>query len=74
MMDQCSQIRVQMAIYLDDELRNGERDDFELHMRECDSCRELFEQELLLLERIRASQPLYLAPPNLRSNIERVLH
>ena len=74
MIDQCNQIRVQMAIYLDDELRNGERDDFEAHLQKCAACRELFEHEQLLLEHVRKSRPLYETPEGLRSNIAQIIN
>jgi len=62
-----------MAFYLDDELRNGERDEFEAHLDDCPACRELFEQEHVLLEAVRASNPLYQTPPDLPARIEQVL-
>jgi mycothiol system anti-sigma-R factor len=73
MANSCNQIRTQMAFYLDDELRNGERDEFEAHLNDCPSCRELFEQERMLLELVRASQPLYQAPAETRARIEQLI-
>jgi mycothiol system anti-sigma-R factor len=73
MANSCNQIRTQMAFYLDDELRNGERDEFEAHLQDCPSCRELFEQEQMLLELVRASQPLYQAPAETRARIEQLI-
>jgi mycothiol system anti-sigma-R factor len=69
MANTCKNIRAQMAIYLDDELRNGERDEFEAHLDDCSSCRDLYEQERLLLEVVRASQPLYQAPAEMRARV-----
>ncbi|MBO0798402.1 MAG: zf-HC2 domain-containing protein [Blastocatellia bacterium] len=73
MADSCKNIRAQMAFYLDDELRNGERDEFEAHLNDCPSCHELFEQERMLLEVVRASQPLYQAPAEMRARLERII-
>jgi anti-sigma factor (TIGR02949 family) len=69
MANSCKNIRVQMSFYLDDELRNGERDEFEAHLNDCSSCRDLYEQERLLLELVRASQPLYQAPAETRTRV-----
>jgi mycothiol system anti-sigma-R factor len=69
MANSCKNIRAQMAFYLDDELRNGERDEFEAHLNDCSSCRDLYEQERLLLELVRASQPLYQAPAETRARV-----
>jgi mycothiol system anti-sigma-R factor len=69
MANSCKNIRAQMAFYLDDELRNGERDEFEAHLNVCSSCRDLYEQERLLLELVRASQPLYQAPAETRARV-----
>ncbi|HKX32291.1 MAG TPA: zf-HC2 domain-containing protein [Blastocatellia bacterium] len=73
MIDRCNQIRAQMGLYLDDELRFGERDEFEAHLRDCAPCTECFDQERRLLEQVRASQPLYEASPELRGRVEAAL-
>lgn len=73
MANSCKNIRAQMAFYLDDELRNGERDEFEAHLNDCPSCHELFEQERMLLEVVRASQPLYQAPAEMRARVEQII-
>jgi anti-sigma factor RsiW len=74
MIDPCVQIRAQMAFYLDDELRNGERDDFEYHLHSCAACHDLFEKERSLWEHVRASGPLYEASATLRERIERLIN
>ncbi len=60
-----------MGLYLDDELRNGERDEFEAHLQSCTACHEVWEQECRFLERVRAAEPLYVASSQLRERIER---
>jgi anti-sigma factor RsiW len=74
MSNPCDQIRAQMAFYLDDELRNGERDEFEAHLQCCAACRHSFEHERMLLERVRKSQPLYQAPQELIEKITRMIN
>lgn len=73
-MMQCQDIRSRMAFYLDDELHNGERTDFEAHLSGCPACHSLCEQERRELESIRALQPLYSAPPELRTRMAALLN
>jgi anti-sigma factor (TIGR02949 family) len=72
-MMQCENIHVRLALYLDDELHNGERDDFEAHLQECADCRQSYEIERQEIEAIRTAQPLYTAPPELRARIATLL-
>jgi anti-sigma factor RsiW len=72
-MNSCNQIYVQMHLYLDEELGDKERSDFERHIAECDSCRAFYEEEKRLLENIRSVRPLYEASPVLRSKIVQTL-
>jgi anti-sigma factor RsiW len=72
-MDRCKEIQAQMSFYLDDELQGAERAALEAHLRDCEACRPLFDRERLFLETVRGSQPLHVAPPELRSRIEKSL-
>lgn len=72
-MMQCQDLRLRMAFYLDDELHNGERTDFEAHLGECRACQRLCEQERQELESIRAARPLYTAPAELRARMAALL-
>ncbi|MBI1761320.1 MAG: zf-HC2 domain-containing protein, partial [Acidobacteria bacterium] len=72
-MMQCENIHVRLALYLDDELHNGERDDFEAHLQGCAACRQWHERERREIEAIRAAQPLYTAPPELRARLTTLL-
>ncbi|MEK6284579.1 MAG: zf-HC2 domain-containing protein [Acidobacteriota bacterium] len=72
-MNQCDEIRAQMTFHLDDELQGNERAALETHLRGCEACRRLFEGEQRFLEVIRASQPLHVAPLELRARVEQVL-
>jgi anti-sigma factor RsiW len=65
MINSCDQIRLQRGFYLDDELHQGEREEFEAHLESCAECREVCEQEEQLLQDVRALRPLYKAPAEL---------
>lgn len=72
-MNLCKEIQTQMSFYLDDELQGGERAALETHLRDCEACRRLFDNERLFLDAIRSSQPLQIASPELRARVEQVL-
>lgn len=72
-MNQCDNIRAQMTFYLDDELQGSEVTALETHLTECESCRELFENERRFLEALRGCQPISIAPLELRAGVERIL-
>jgi len=72
-MDQCKEIQAQMSFYLDDELKGNERAALESHLRGCEACQGLFDDERDFLDAIRGSQPLHLAPPELRARVEQLL-
>lgn len=72
-MNQCEEIRNQIAFYLDDELEGGDRTEFDEHLRACETCREIFERERRFFESIRDCSPLYAAPPELRARVEQIL-
>jgi anti-sigma factor RsiW len=73
MINSCDQIRIQMGFYLDDELHQGEREEFEAHLENCAGCREVCEQEEQLLLYVRASRPLYKASEELHDWLERTI-
>ena len=72
-MKQCNEIQTQISFYLDDELQGSERAALETHLRGCDTCRRMFEEELQFFEAIRGAQPLYNASPELRGRVEQIL-
>src|SRR6267142_2324254 len=72
-MNQCKEIRNQIAFYLDDELEGGERTEFDAHLRVCETCREVFVREQRFLESVRDCSPLYSAPSDLRARVEQML-
>ena len=72
-MKQCEDARAQIAFYLDNELKGDELRAFEAHLAACQDCRRLCEDERSFLALVRAASPLYVAPPELRSQVERTL-
>lgn len=62
-----------MHLYLDEELGDKERREFESHIAWCDSCMSLYEQEKSLLENVRSACPLYETPAHLRTKISNEL-
>ncbi len=72
-MKKCETIRAQIALYLDDELHDGELAEFDAHRQACPACGSLCERERRVLENIRAAKPLYGASPELRERIEETL-
>lgn len=62
-----------MNLYLDNELQGDERVEFEYHLRECQSCRLLAQAEKRFLNGVRATEPLYVASPELTARVRSVL-
>jgi anti-sigma factor RsiW len=63
-----------MSLYLDDELQGRERVEFEKHLRNCEPCCSLFENERQFLEIVRRAPPLHIASPELRVRVEEVVN
>ncbi|HEX5731695.1 MAG TPA: zf-HC2 domain-containing protein [Blastocatellia bacterium] len=72
-MKQCEGARAQVAFYLDNELKGDELRAFESHLAACPDCRRLCDDERSFLALVRAARPLYVAPPELRDQVERTL-
>lgn len=72
-MSGCEETRAQIAFYLDDELSEPEKGLVESHMRDCGSCREIYNKEQRLFTSIRVVRPLYVAPHTLRTSVQRIL-
>ena len=72
-MKRCEEMRAQIAIYLDDEIKGDELAEFEAHLNICAACRRACEDERNFLALVRASRPLYAAPPELRARVEQTL-
>jgi hypothetical protein len=60
-------------LYLDEELQGDERADFEKHLRKCEPCRLLLQNEGGFLELVRESVVLPVASSELRARVKNVL-
>lgn len=68
-MSHCNDCRVQMTLYLDNELGAAERAAFVAHLHDCAACREICQRERWLRESVRRAHPLPVAPSALRARI-----
>lgn len=73
-MKKCDDIRGRLTLFLDDELQGVERATVEAHLAECDSCASMLARELNFLNAVRESGPLYIASPELREKVQRLLN
>jgi anti-sigma factor RsiW len=71
-MSNCDEHRVQLSLYLDGELDNGEKKALEAHLRECSACRNRFNREKRFIGHLQRAAPLYAAPKELRKRIESI--
>jgi anti-sigma factor RsiW len=69
----CEEVSARIALYLDDELRDGEQAVVELHIEGCKSCRDALNTQRQLIDSVRASRPLYQASHELRARVEDIL-
>ena len=60
-----------IALYLDDELQEGERLAVETHIKGCPDCRAALDAERELIVAIRNARPIYRTPASLQRNIAR---
>ena len=72
-MKKCDEIQGRLALYLDHELQGTERASVEAHLTECESCAAMLARELNFINAVRESGPLYIASPELREKIQRLL-
>lgn len=72
-MSACDDCRSNVPLYLDDELRGNELEDFRMHLRECANCKAFFDQEQALTRLLHRSRPLYRAPAALRGRVAHVI-
>jgi anti-sigma factor RsiW len=69
----CEEIRGRLTLYLDNELQGEERAMVEAHLSACESCAGIFARELNFHNAVRESAPLYVAPPELRAKVQKIL-
>ena len=72
-MKKCDDIRGRLTLYLDNELQGTERASVEAHLTECESCAAILAKELNFINAVRESGPLYIASPELRAKVLRLL-
>jgi anti-sigma factor RsiW len=61
--------RANILLYLDNELRGQDIEDFLVHLDNCADCRRLLEEERALSNLLHRTRPLYTAPEPLRARI-----
>jgi mycothiol system anti-sigma-R factor len=68
-MNACDDYRAMVHLFLDDELREPELQDFQKHIAECAECQHVLTQEQALSQLLHRSRPLYPAPEALRARV-----
>jgi mycothiol system anti-sigma-R factor len=71
-MNACEEHNV--LLYLDNELRGQELENFRAHLSDCVACRERLEEEQEFSDLLRRSRPLYTAPDELRARVIAAQH
>ena len=71
-MNACEEHNVQL--YLDNELRGQELEDFRAHLSGCVACREQLEEQQEFSDLLHRSRPLYTAPHELRTRVMAAQH
>lgn len=68
-MMRCAEMQSQRFFYLDHELAEEERAEFERHLKICPACRDRVDEDRRLRERLRANRPLYPAREEFRARL-----
>src|SRR5271168_695170 len=63
-----------VSLYLDNELRDRELEDFRAHLAHCADCKNQLEEEQALAEVLHHSRPLYRASEELRARVIAAQH
>jgi mycothiol system anti-sigma-R factor len=69
----CDEHRANILLYLDNELRGKELEDFRAHILVCEECRSQLEEEQALSDLLHRSRPLYAAPETVRNRVSTVM-
>jgi anti-sigma factor (TIGR02949 family) len=72
-MSACDDYRSMISLFLDDELRGNELEDFGKHITGCADCREALAHEQALSQLLHRTRPLYQAPEALRTRVSGLL-
>jgi mycothiol system anti-sigma-R factor len=70
----CEEHGHNVLLYLDNELRGQELEDFRAHLSGCVACREQLEEEQAFSDLLHRSRPLYTAPDKLRARVIAAQH
>jgi mycothiol system anti-sigma-R factor len=73
-MKACEEDNHNVLLYLDNELRGQELENFRAHLSGCAACREQLKQEQELSDLLHRSRPLYTAPDELRARVIAAQH
>jgi anti-sigma factor (TIGR02949 family) len=68
-MIRCEDIRSRLTLFLDEELEGNERAALEEHLKACEKCNAVFENERRFLAAVRELRPLHSAPSALRERV-----
>jgi len=72
-MSACDDYRSMIPLFLDDELRGNELQDFQTHIMGCPACKELLAEEQALSQLLHRTRPLYQAPEVLRAHVSDII-
>jgi anti-sigma factor RsiW len=72
-MSHCEEHLSRIDLYLDDELRGDELENFNRHLKECWSCRRDLTERRRFLEQVRAARPLYAPSARFRAEMAALL-
>ncbi len=72
-MSACDDYRSMVPLFLDDELRGFEAEDFRKHLASCADCRQLLAAEQALSQLLHRTRPLYQASEALRASVSGIL-
>jgi anti-sigma factor RsiW len=72
-MSACDDYRSMIPLFLDDELRGNELQDFQEHIMGCAACKEAMMHEQGLSELLHRTRPLYQAPEAFRTRVSGIL-
>jgi mycothiol system anti-sigma-R factor len=68
-MNACEEHSNKVLLYLDDELRGQELENFRAHLSDCVACRKQLQEEQEFSDLLHRSRPLYTAPYELRARV-----
>jgi anti-sigma factor RsiW len=72
-MSACDDCRAMVPLFLDDELRGDELQDFRKHLMVCTDCKEFLAQEQALSQLLHRTRPLYQAPEALCTRVSSII-